>query len=126
MPIQAGDCSFFYIKIKFISRRKYLWTKKKYYQVFIKRDYVRDTQVFGGDCLSDDIDIYDEEHERNWHDAEGDLLILERYACDVQEIVSQIRQLYPDASHNIFRIQMFGPYGVYELDDISWNLNDLI
>lgn len=72
------------------------------YLVFIDSDYVRDAQAYLGESLSDDIDLYDEEHEDCWRAISGDMLILDRYAGSPQEVIGQVQEMYPDASSNIF------------------------
>ena len=92
---------------------------KRRYQVFIRLDFVRDAQAFLGECLSDDFDRYDEEHEDRWFDREGDVLVLDTNATCIDDIIKQLRVMYPTASYNIFRIQS-SPVDVITEEDFSW------
>lgn len=78
---------------------------KHRYEVFIKSDYVRDAQAYVGDCLSDDIDIFDEEHERFWNDCNGHILVFDGYAESIEDVKETLKKIYPDASDNIFYIK---------------------
>lgn len=76
----------------------------KYYMVFIKREFVRDAQAYYGDCLPDDADISDSDHEKYWNDVYGDICIIERYADSADKIKEQLHVLYPGVSDDIFLI----------------------
>lgn len=80
---------------------------KIYYQAYINSGYVRDAQVYCADCFSEDIDIFDYEHEDGWGDADGSMLIFDGYYESVDEVAEELSRYYPDASANIFHIKAF-------------------
>ncbi len=70
----------------------------KRYLVFITDKYNRDNQAFTQQSLSHiDDDI-------GWNDASGDLLVIDRYADNIDEIRQTICTAYPNADPAIFRI----------------------
>ena len=77
------------------------------YLVFIKREYVRDSQAFTGKAFKkDDLgDLYSSgEAEDGWQDIEGDILVADINCETEEELFKRIGTIYPKASHHIFRV----------------------
>ena len=78
-----------------------------YYLVFIKAEYVRDAQAYEGPLESEE-DIFDWKFEEYWKDAGGPLLVFEGYANSEEEILDELKPLYPQADASIFMFYQFG------------------
>lgn len=74
---------------------------KKRYLVFVKKLYVRDAQAYTSHTPIAD-DFYDDDD--NWNDIHGDMLVMDRYAENIQVIKDQLQQLYPNVDSSIFTI----------------------
>lgn len=73
------------------------------YLAFIRAEFVRDAQFYNGESLSDDIDIHDEEHEDNWSDINGSVLIFDGKAKSEKEVIGLLKLLY-SCSENEFLV----------------------
>lgn len=69
------------------------------YLVFIKADYVRDAQAYLGE-LSEDI--FDDEHEENWRDINGPVLVLDGNFDSTIKMFDTIMKMYPTTDISIF------------------------
>lgn len=77
------------------------------YLVFIKSEYVRDSQAFSGKAFpkGELDDLYSNvEAEDGWQDIEGDILVADMNCKTKKELFKRIRAIYPEASIEIFRI----------------------
>lgn len=77
------------------------------YLVFIKSEYVRDSQAFSGkDIPKGFLDgiHFTIEAEDGWRDIEGDVLVADMNCETEEELSKRIRNIYPEASIEIFRI----------------------
>ena len=77
------------------------------YLVFIKKEFVRDSQAFTGMPFTekDPDDIYSSSAmEHGWADTEGDVLVMDTESETKEELYNRIGALYPEASKEIFRI----------------------
>lgn len=77
------------------------------YFVFIKKEFVRDSQAFIGMTFTDDDldDIYSSsEMDDGWLDTEGDILVVDLECASKEELYHRINTFYPDASMEIFRV----------------------
>lgn len=77
--------------------------EKSRYLAFIRSEFVRDAQFYNGESLSDDIDIHDEEHEDNWSDINGSVLIFDGKAKSEKEVIGLLKLLY-SCSENEFLV----------------------
>lgn len=77
----------------------------KHYFVFIRDEFNRDNQAFTKQSLPNgNGDIYDMAYENGWDDATGDLLVIDQFANNIDEIYQTIHTAYPNADPAIFRI----------------------
>ena len=76
----------------------------KRFLVFIIAEYVRDCQAYLNAALKSDTDTIDEENEANWRDVNGDILVMDMMSFHIDDIKSNIRTFYPNASEKVFRI----------------------
>lgn len=79
----------------------------KHYKVFIKKEYIRDAQAFSGSPKACD-NIQDVNYEEYWRDVNGDTLVYDRYAKNINEVKSALKRLYGDNCDidTIFRIDV--------------------
>lgn len=87
-------------------------TVKDRYLGFIRAEYIRDAQFFNGESYfdnngiyscSDDIDIYDEEHEDRWSDINGPVLVFDDKAESEESVIERLKSLY-SCSKNEFMV----------------------
>lgn len=71
--------------------------------VFIKSQYVRDSQAYTGAEISENDDIYaDDEMDQNWGDIECPVLCADLELNPEAAINWVIHNMYPNASREIF------------------------
>lgn len=76
---------------------------KRTYEVFHR--LMRDAQVYTGDSLSDDIDLYDEEHEKNWQDFKRDPLVDVVLAENAFDAVSAVETETGYHASNLYAVE---------------------
>lgn len=74
----------------------------KSFQIFVKREYVRDAQIYQGNTEVDDIHAI--EQEKYWKDCFGDMLLTTFHTKTEKQVWDYISKAYPDADANIFWI----------------------
>ena len=77
------------------------------YLGFIRAEFVRDAQFYNGESFSDDIDMYDEEHEDNWTDINGPVMVFDAKASSEEEVIERLKSLY-SCSENEFLVIKVG------------------
>lgn len=74
--------------------------------VFIKSRYVRSAKAYIGDAVPKDTsNIHDAKYDTNWQDIQSDVRIMTLDTVDENEIKEKLKQVYPNASSDIFRIE---------------------
>lgn len=76
-------------------------------QVFVKEEYVRDSQIYLGQDIKDGFWCMGSEIERCWRDAEAPLLLLTFTGISLEEAQNRIFQEYPKANKRIFEFCCF-------------------
>lgn len=90
------------------------------YLVFIKYEYVRDSQAFSGKAFpkGELDDLYSNvEAEDGWQDIEGDILVADMNCGTEDELFQRIRNMYPEAIEEIFRILKISDAEVIKLTE---------
>ena len=77
------------------------------YLGFIRTQFIRDAQFYNGESFSDDIDMYDEEHEDNWTDINGPVMVFDAKASSEEEVIERLKSLY-SCSENEFLVIKVG------------------
>ena len=71
----------------------------KTFLVFLKSCYVRDAQGFFPEKMPDPY-----EHEDDWKDVGGPMLLMKCYGGDLAEVWKTIKRVYPNTVQEVFEI----------------------
>ena len=92
------------------------------FQVYIKPEYIRDAQAYEGDCSAKVHDYLDQDQDKFWFDIEGYMLVLDINADDIDSVIARLRNIYPKASSDVFRI-ISAPAELVKEHEFSWDMN---
>ena len=81
-------------------------SKPRYFMVLIDRDFIRDAQFYNGESFADCIDIYDENHEENWSDINGPIVVWQGKADSAEAAIKMAMQLYSASENEFFAVEI--------------------
>lgn len=81
--------------------------KPRWFIVFIDSDFVRDSQFYNGESFADCIDIHDEEHEENWAEVHGPIMVWHGTANSAEAAIANAMQMYSASKNEFFAMEVF-------------------